>query len=117
VQERCAEIFREVAEKYRFKVHEIGFDKNHAHLSLDLGVKYSVMDVAKLLKGTSGHKLLEEFPQMKRKYFWGSGVWGSQVYFYSTGRDADQMRAYVRNQGRIDKKPDKEQTTLTQYPT
>jgi putative transposase len=72
------------------------------------------MDMAKLLKGTSGHKLLKEFPQMKRKYFWGSGLWGSQVYFYSTGRDADQMRAYVRNQGK-NEEPDKKQTNITQY--
>jgi putative transposase len=98
VQERCEEIFREVEANHGFRLHEIGFDSNHVHLSVDLGVRYSIADVAKLLKGTSGHKLLEEFPQMKREYFWGSGLWGSQVYFDSTGRDAGDMRDYVRNQ-------------------
>ena len=117
VQERCDKIFREVAEKYKFAIHEVGFDKNHAHLSLDLGVKYSVMEVAKLLKGTSGYKLLEEFPKMKRKYFWGSGLWGGQIYFYSTGRDADQMRTYVRNQAGNKKKVPDGQTAITKYLT
>ena len=117
VQERCEEIFREVAENYNFEIHEIGFDKNHVHISLDLGVCYSVADVAKLLKGTSGYKLLKEFPRMKSKYFWGSGLWGSQVYFDSTGRDADDMRAYVRNQAGSKKQLPNEQATLTQYLT
>ena len=72
---------------------------------------------AKLLKGTSGYRLLKEFPQMKSKYFWGSGLWGSQVYFDSTGRDADDMRAYVRNQLGNKKQISKEQATITQYLT
>ncbi len=82
---------------------------------MDLGIRYSVEDVAKLLKGTSGYKLLKEFPEMKRKYFWGSGLWGSQIYFDSTGRDADEMRTYVRNQAGNKKQMLKGQATITQY--
>ena len=117
MQERCEEIFREVGVKYGFRLHEIGFDKNHVHLSLDLVVRYSVADMAKLLKGTSGYKLLREFPEMKQKYFWGSGLWGGQVYFDSTGRDADNMRDYVRNQAGNRKRRLKGQTTILQYLT
>jgi len=115
VQERCEKIFREVAGTYKFEIHEIGFDKNHVHLSLDLGVRYSVKDVAKLLKGTSGYILLREFPGMKQKYFWGSGLWGGQIYFDSTGKDKDQMRAYVRNQDGNKKHTLTGQTAITQY--
>lgn len=117
IQERCEEILCEVAEKYQFGLHEIGFDRNHVHLSVDLGVRYSVMEVAKFLKGTSGYKLLREFPEMKQKYFWGSGLWGGQVYFDSTGQDADHMRAYVRNQKGNKKQTPPGQATLTQYLT
>lgn len=115
MQERCEEIFREVEAGHGFRLHEIGFDKNHVHLSVDLGVSYSVAGMSKLLKGTSGYKLLREFPDMKRKYFWGSGLWGGQVYFDSTGRDAGDMRAYVRNQAGNRKKTPKGQTTITRY--
>lgn len=54
MQERCEQIFREVEGRHGFSLHEIGFDRNHVHLSVDVGVRYSVADVAKLLKGTSG---------------------------------------------------------------
>ena len=115
MQERCEEIFREVEGKHGFRLHEIGFDKNHVHLSIDLGVDYSVAGVAKLLKGTSGYKLLRAFPEMKRKYFWGSGMWGSQVYFDSTGQDADRMRVYVRNQVGGKSRGDEKQQSLLSF--
>ena len=100
-QQRCEEIFREVESREGFTLHEIGFDKNHVHLDIDLGPTYTVADVAKKLKGTSGRKLLKEFPHMKRKYFWGSGLWSPAVYFDSVGdQNSEEIGAYVRNQGR-----------------
>lgn len=71
------------------------------HLDMDLGPTYTVADAAKKLKGTSGRKLLNEFPHMKRKYFWGSGLWSPVVYFDSVGdQNSDEIGAYVRNQGK-----------------
>jgi putative transposase len=100
-QQRCEEIFREVESREGFILHEIGFDKNHVHLDLDLGPTYTVADVAKKLKGTPGRKLLKEFSHMKRKYFWGSGLWSPAVYFDSVGdQNSDEIGAYVRNQGK-----------------
>ncbi|MBI5061759.1 MAG: transposase, partial [Candidatus Aenigmarchaeota archaeon] len=54
----------------------------------------------KWFKGTSGRKLLKEFPEIKRKYFWGSGFWGSQSYIDSVGRNPEIIKNYVKNQGR-----------------
>jgi len=61
--------------------------------------------------------LLREFPEMKRKYFWGSGLWGGQVYFDSTGQDADHMRSYVRNQGGSKSRRDEKQQSLLSFMT
>jgi len=118
VQRRCEEIFREVESREGFTLHEIGFDKNHVHLDMDLGPTYTVADVAKKLKGTSGRKLLQEFPYMKRKYFWGSGLWSPTVYFDSVGdQNSDEMGEYVRNQGKRKKSMiwDKQQKSITDF--
>ena len=56
-------------------------------------------DINKAFKGTSGKKILQEFPEIKRKYFWGSGLWGGQAYGDSVGRDPTIIRNYVKNQG------------------
>jgi len=85
---------------------------------MDLGPTYTVADVAKKLKGTSGRKLLQEFPYMKRKYFWGSGLWSPTVYFDSVGdQNSDELGEYVRNQGKRKKSMvwDKQQKSITDF--
>lgn len=99
VQKRCEEIFREVCKKHRWILREIGFDQNHVHITIDAGTK-GPEDVAKALKGTSGKKILKEFPEIKRTFFWGSGLWSPAIYFDSLGkRTIMEMDNYARNQG------------------
>ena len=99
ITSRCKEIFYDVAHKYSIVIKEIGFDRDHVHLIVQLNPSMSVSQAAKLLKGTSGRKLLEEFPYMKSKYFWGSGLWSPTIYFDSIGQNPEQISNYVRNQG------------------
>jgi putative transposase len=99
VQRRCEELFREVSEKKRWILREIGFDQNHVHITIDAGTD-GPKDIAKELKGTTGRKLLKEFPDIKKRYFWGSGFWSPTIYFDSLGeRTITDMDAYTRNQG------------------
>lgn len=72
LQKRCGEIFQEVGERYWLVLEEVSFDRDHVHIDVDGGPNYAPKDIAKLLKGTSGRKLLKEFPYLKKKYFWGS---------------------------------------------
>jgi len=97
VREECEALFWQIAEEQQIRIDEIGFDENHIHIDLDLGLK-SIPEVAKLLKGTTGRKLLKKFPWIKRRYFWGSGFWSPVVYFDSIGRDLEQIRSYVKTQ-------------------
>lgn len=98
VEKRCEQIFREVSENHNWIVRELGFGSDHVHSVIDAGTK-GPEDVAKALKGVSGRKLLAEFPNLKKQYFWGSGFWSPAVYFDSVGeRTVDEMDYYVRNQ-------------------
>ena len=99
VRHRCEEIFFATAKKHGMAIREIGFDQDHVHLIVQLNPSMSVSQMAKLLKGTSGKLLLREFPHMKSKYFWGSGLWSPTVYFDSIGQEPEQISGYVRNQG------------------
>ena len=99
VEKRCEEIFQEVSEQKRWFLRETGFDKDHVHITIDAGTN-GPADVAKALKGTSGKKLLKEFPYLKKIYFWGSGLWSPAIYFDSLGeRTVLEMDTYTRNQG------------------
>lgn len=99
VQKHCEEIFREVCKKHRWILREIGFDQNHVHITIDAGIDGS-KDVAKALKGTSGKKLLSKFSDIKKIFFWGSGLWSPTIFFDSLGeRTITDMDAYTRDQG------------------
>ena len=100
VEKRCAELFWEADKEHGFRIHEIGFDRNHVHIDVDGGPNYAPKDIAKRLKGRSGRKLLKEFPYLKKKYFWGSGLWNPSYYFDSIGsKTKEQIDEYIRNQG------------------
>jgi len=101
IKARCEEIFLEVSKRYHFVIEEVGFDGDHVHLVIDAGVRYSMSDVAKLLKGTSTRKIFKEFPTFKRVFFWGSGMWSPVIYFDSVGEKTEESAShYVAMQGR-----------------
>ncbi len=73
VKQRCQEIFFEVAALHMIVVTEIGFDGDHVHMDIQIRNTHRMCDVDKWFKGTSGRKLLGEFPEIKKEFFWGSG--------------------------------------------
>jgi putative transposase len=97
---RCEEIFREVAEEQNVVIHEMGFDGDHVHMDWQIRPVHSLSKLAKAFKGRSGRKLLDEFPQFKREFFWGSGLWAPTIFGDTVGRDPDQIKTYIREQGK-----------------
>ena len=104
-KERCHELLLDAATKVGVEIEEIGFDRNHVHIDIRwMRISLSVADIAKSLKGTTGRKLLDEFPEIKRKYFWDSGPWSGTIYGDSLGREPEQIRGYICDQEKKSKK-------------
>ena len=120
VKNRCEAILRDVLTRNNVAVEAIGFDDNHIHFLLNIALN-NLPELVKKLKGETGRKLLEEFPEVKRKYFWGSGFWNPSYYF-DTGGPFDHTKNYVLNQ-KLTKREreaaftlrEKAQHQLTQY--
>jgi REP element-mobilizing transposase RayT len=83
--------------KYNIPQKTIGFDSNHVHGRIDIGV-YSRPQVAKMLKGFVAKKLFEIFPWLKERFFWGSGLWSPAYFMDAVGKDADFVDAYIMKQ-------------------
>jgi len=101
IKQECEEIFYEVSRKYEFVIKEIGFRRDHVYLILLLKVTQSLAMVSKWLKGTSGFKILKKYPEVKAKYFWGSGFWSPVIYadaVGASGQNPERLYSYVRNQ-------------------
>lgn len=113
-REACKDCFSEIAENYNVNMISIGFDSDHIHMICDMG-KFSEPYLRKLFKGISGYKLLKQFPEIKKKYFWGSGLWGRQYYCYSIGSDMRVLQKYIKKQKFFTIMQNPEQTTLSAY--
>ena len=97
LREECYQLMLEAFKKYQIRHKDIGFDSNHVHGIIDIG-NYSRPEVAKNIKGYVGKKFLERFPEIKEKYFYGSGLWNPAYYMDSIGKDMDFIMGYVRKQ-------------------
>ena len=109
VREYCLNLFKEAFNRYKIECRKIGFDSNHVHMKLDLGV-YSRPQVAKMLKGYVAKNLFKKFPTVKNKYFYGSGLWNPS-YYIGSPRSLNNLDAYLKKQ----KWFDPSQTHLSAY--
>lgn len=114
VRERCETVFREVFTERKIAVDEIGFDDDHVHMVLDMSPIYALWQVMKWVKGRSSRVLMQEFPYLRKEFFWGGHLWNPSYYLDSVGSDEGQMRAYVRNQP-LSKPQDASQTKITSF--
>jgi len=85
-----------------FRIPELGIDEDHVHFVLDAGL-YPLPKIVKKLKGYTAKRLFQEYPWLKRQYFWGSGLWNPSYYFDSLGQGIEQMATYVRMQGKVNR--------------
>jgi len=67
-------LLNQAFDKYHINCRKLAFDSDHVHMILDMGL-YSKIEIAKKLKGYVGRKLLTLVPLLKKKKFWGSGLW------------------------------------------
>lgn len=95
VREECDRLFCEAMQHYNIRFQKVGFDEDHVHILLDLGID-SKPQIAKKLKGYTGKKLLSKFPAIKKRYFWGSGLWNPAYDIRS--HDVGVLSRYIDKQ-------------------
>ena len=90
VQLRCRDILRQVCNSLDIQILKGVVSKDHIHLHLSYPPSLSISDIVKRLKGRSSRLLLQEFPELKRRY-WGNHFWGIGYGSWSTGNITEEM--------------------------
>lgn len=89
----------EIAADKGFTVHlfESG-EMDHVHCFVSAPPKLSVTDIVKYLKGITGRKLFERFPQI-RSCLWKGQLWNHSYYVETIGSVSEQnIRRYIEAQ-------------------
>ncbi len=69
-REACEKIFYEIAETNGIDTGVPGFDEDHMHVIVDVGLR-SIPEIKKLFKGTSGRKLFQQVSRSEKEVFLG----------------------------------------------
>ncbi len=90
IQLRCRDLIRQVCDAMDVRILKGVVSKDHIHLHLSYPPKVSISDLVKRLKGRSARLMLDEFLELKRRY-WGQHLWGIGYGAWSTGNITDAM--------------------------
>lgn len=90
VQLRCRDLIRQTCDSLDVRILKGVVSKDHIHLHVSYVSKLSVSDLVRRLKGRSAKLLLEEFSELRRRYY-GGHFWGIGYGVWSTGNITDEM--------------------------
>ena len=97
MRERCAELFREIAEEYEYEIVEMEVAEDHVHIFLSFPPRYSIGAVVRTLKSISARELFKQYPSLRQR-LWKGELW-EDGYFARTVGDsltAEMIRKYIR---------------------
>lgn len=92
IQVRCRELIRQSCDSLDIRILKGVVSKDHVHLHISYPPKLSISDIVRRLKGRSAKMLLEEYGELKKRY-WGGHFWGIGYGVWSSGNITDEMIA------------------------
>ena len=90
IQLRCRELIKQTCDTLDVQILKGVVSKDHIDLHISYAPKLSVSDMVKRLKGRSAKMLLEEYSELRKRY-WGGHLWGIGYGVWSTGNITDEM--------------------------
>ena len=96
------ELCHEIAKAKGFTIVNIKAGENdHVHCFVSAPPKISITQIVKYLKGISGNRLLEEFPEL-RKSLWKGHLWNGSYFVETIGSTSeDNIRRYIERQKNV----------------
>ena len=72
---------------------------DHVHIFVSAPPQTAPAEIAKTLKSISAVRIFYQFPRLKKRKFWGSGLWSPSTYFGSVGHISEEtVRKYIETQ-------------------
>ena len=95
IQLRCRDLIRETCNALDIQILKGVVSKDHIDLHISYPPSLSIRDIVKRLKGRSAKLLLQEYPELKRRY-WGGHLWGIGYGAWSVGNITEALlKAYL----------------------
>jgi putative transposase len=94
--ERTREILRQVCMSRDIKILQGHVSSDHIHMLISCPPTLSPAKIAQYLKGVSSHKLQDEYPSLKKRY-WGQHLWARGYFCATVGTvTQEQIMDYIQ---------------------
>ena len=95
---RARDLIRQIAAEHELEIISGKVARDHVHVFLSYRPTQRVSQIMQWLKGTSSRMLLQEFSQLRKK-FWGRHLWARGYLAVSSGTITDEMiKQYIDEQ-------------------
>ena len=95
---RVRDIIREICAREDVDIIKGHVSQDHVHVFVSIPPHVTISRLVQKLKGKSSHKLLSEFPHV-RKVYWGRHFWARGYFCCSSGNVTDDViKQYIENQ-------------------
>ena len=95
---RARDLIRQIAAEHELEIISGKVARDHIHVFLSYRPTQRVSQIMQWLKGTSSRMLLQEFSQLRKK-FWGRHLWARGYLAVSSGTITDEMiKQYIDEQ-------------------
>lgn len=94
-------LVQQIAEEKGFTAHlfEAG-EGDHVHCFVSAPPKLSITNIVKYLKGITGRKLFEKYPELRSK-LWKGELWNHSYYVETIGSVSEEnIRRYIEHQSK-----------------
>jgi|TARA_R110002096_G_scaffold434321_2_gene655530 putative transposase len=78
------DITRQICQQLGVKIIKGGLSDNHIHMFVEIPPKHSVSDFMRRVKGCTSRRILQEFPDIRKRY-WGQRFWAGGYFCTTSG--------------------------------
>ncbi len=92
-------IFAETCKNYKWELHSCEVMPDHCHLFVQADHMTAPGEIVKTLKSISAVYIFTKFPDLKKRKFWGSGLWSPSKALFSVGHISEEaVKRYIETQ-------------------
>ena len=99
VEEYAKSILEELCILYGWELISMEIMPDHIHIFVSAEPKIAPLAIASTLKSILTVDIFKRFPKLKKKYFWGSGLFSRGCYYGSAGTvSVASIKKYIEEQ-------------------
>lgn len=99
VEEYAKQQLRDICERYEWEILAMEIMPDHIHIFVSVNPGTAPLTISSTIKSILTVDIFRKFDNIKKKYFWKSGLFTDGTYFGSAGNVSEKtIRKYIEEQ-------------------